>query len=50
MLNVDCFDDKVKLKNSEVLSHLDETLCRLNSHEGMELGNMIHKFADNYVY
>ena len=36
---VDCVDDKVKLKNSYQLLHLDEKL----SFERMELGNMIHK-------
>ena len=41
---VDCVDDKVKLKNSDVLSHLDKKLCHLSSHERMEMGNMIHKF------
>ena len=41
---MDCVDDTVKLKNSDVLLQLDEKLCHLNSHERMKLGNMIHKF------
>ena len=41
---VDCVDDKVKLKNADVLSHLDEKLCHLSSHERMEMGNMINTF------
>ena len=40
---MDCVD-KVKLKNCDALLHLDEKLCHLNSHERMELGNMINKF------
>ena len=41
---VDCVDNKVKLKNADVLSHLDEKLCHLSSHERMEMGNMINTF------
>ena len=41
---MDRVDDKAKLDNSYVLLHLDEKFSHWNSHERMELRNMIHKF------